>query len=228
MQLNSNIASLQNDVDYLQTNINYQISQVKISLNHGQDVLDVKINTEVNTLNNRITNLSVNTNTAVEEIQSNLDEKEEFLKTLIDENLEKINSSLERIIILEDSTNQIIPIAEDLRNQVIIAKDLTETANTYAQQARNDAINANLAIGNSTLLAEQSKLAAQLAENTTNNYKLEAKSYRDQCEALANEVFGINSGARYSNTHAGTIKDLSLDDDYLYICVQSGEAGNAK
>jgi len=38
----------------------------------------------------------------------------------------------------------------------------------------------------------------------------------------------IGSGAKYSSTDAGTLNQLSLDDDYLYICVETGTAGSAK
>lgn len=38
----------------------------------------------------------------------------------------------------------------------------------------------------------------------------------------------IGAGAKSTATDAGTVNDLSLTDDYLYVCVQTGTAGNAK
>lgn len=37
----------------------------------------------------------------------------------------------------------------------------------------------------------------------------------------------ILSGDKYSATDSGTFGDISITDDYLYICVLTGEAGNA-
>jgi hypothetical protein len=37
----------------------------------------------------------------------------------------------------------------------------------------------------------------------------------------------ITEGAKASSTDAGTFGQMSLTDDYLYICVQSGTAGSA-
>lgn len=37
----------------------------------------------------------------------------------------------------------------------------------------------------------------------------------------------LQSGDKSSSLDAGTIKDISLGDDYLYICTQTGTAGNA-
>jgi hypothetical protein len=36
-----------------------------------------------------------------------------------------------------------------------------------------------------------------------------------------------SEGDRYSSTDAGTINQISISDDYLYICVKTGTAGNA-
>jgi hypothetical protein len=36
-----------------------------------------------------------------------------------------------------------------------------------------------------------------------------------------------SEGDRYSSTDAGTINQISIADDYLYICVKTGTAGNA-
>jgi len=38
----------------------------------------------------------------------------------------------------------------------------------------------------------------------------------------------FDTGAKYSSTDEGTFGDASIDDDYLYICVETGTAGNAK
>lgn len=226
-QVNNSVASLQNDVGYLQSNINYQISQVRISLNQVQEILNSKIDTEVNTLSSIITDLTISTNTITEGLQNNIDAESAALKILIDENLEKINSSLLRIINLETLTDTILPIAEDLRNQTVAAKDETILLNTYVQQARNDAVNASDSIGNSVAIALQAETNSQASAALSNNYSQQAKIYRDEARQIADGVFGIGSGAKYSNTHAGTLNDLSLDNDYLYICVQTGTAGNA-
>lgn len=37
----------------------------------------------------------------------------------------------------------------------------------------------------------------------------------------------ITTGAKSSATDAGTAGDISLTDDYIYFCVQTGSAGNA-
>ena len=34
-------------------------------------------------------------------------------------------------------------------------------------------------------------------------------------------------GAKSSSTDAGTFGDISITDDYIYFCVQTGEAGSA-
>jgi len=44
---------------------------------------------------------------------------------------------------------------------------------------------------------------------------------------LDGEAASIGDGARYSSVHAGELKQLSMDDDYLYICTTAGTAGNA-
>lgn len=37
----------------------------------------------------------------------------------------------------------------------------------------------------------------------------------------------ISEGAKSSSTDAGTLGDISVTDDYLYVCTQTGTAGNA-
>lgn len=37
----------------------------------------------------------------------------------------------------------------------------------------------------------------------------------------------ISYGSKYSSVHAGELFDISIDNDFLYICVQTGTAGNA-
>ena len=37
----------------------------------------------------------------------------------------------------------------------------------------------------------------------------------------------IGFGSKYSATDQGQLLEMSIDDDFLYICVQAGEAGNA-
>lgn len=46
-------------------------------------------------------------------------------------------------------------------------------------------------------------------------------------EWLVSLIISVGSGAKASATDAGTFGQLSLTDDYLYICVQTGTAGNA-
>lgn len=36
-----------------------------------------------------------------------------------------------------------------------------------------------------------------------------------------------SEGERYSSIHAGTVGMISITDDYIYICVKTGTAGNA-
>lgn len=38
----------------------------------------------------------------------------------------------------------------------------------------------------------------------------------------------IGYGSKYSATHAGRLKQMSIDDDYLYICVSAGQPGYAR
>lgn len=38
----------------------------------------------------------------------------------------------------------------------------------------------------------------------------------------------VSEGERYSSTSAGTVGEMSVSDDYLYICVASGIAGSAR
>lgn len=37
----------------------------------------------------------------------------------------------------------------------------------------------------------------------------------------------VTTGAKSSSTDAGSQGDISITDDYIYFCVQSGTAGNA-
>lgn len=37
----------------------------------------------------------------------------------------------------------------------------------------------------------------------------------------------VTTGAKASATDAGTAGDISITDDYIYFCVQTGTAGNA-
>ena len=39
---------------------------------------------------------------------------------------------------------------------------------------------------------------------------------------------GLKYGSKYSALDAGTLLDMSVDDDFLYICVESGTVGNAR
>lgn len=41
------------------------------------------------------------------------------------------------------------------------------------------------------------------------------------------ESIKIGSGPRSSDKDAGKLNEMSLDDDYLYICVKAGDAGKA-
>jgi hypothetical protein len=45
---------------------------------------------------------------------------------------------------------------------------------------------------------------------------------------LAGKANAIGWGARTSSNDAGTLTDMSLDDDYLYVCVFTGIAGEAR
>lgn len=38
----------------------------------------------------------------------------------------------------------------------------------------------------------------------------------------------IEFGGKSSSMDAGTLFDMSIDDDYLYVCVETGESGEAK
>jgi len=40
-------------------------------------------------------------------------------------------------------------------------------------------------------------------------------------------ILNINNGAKSSNTDAGYLGEVSIDNDHLFICVQSGEIGFA-
>jgi hypothetical protein len=44
---------------------------------------------------------------------------------------------------------------------------------------------------------------------------------------IADSEMFIQDGDRYSSVHAGNYKDMSMSDDYMYICVKTGTAGNA-
>lgn len=37
----------------------------------------------------------------------------------------------------------------------------------------------------------------------------------------------VTTGSKSSATDAGTLGDISITDDYIYFCVQTGTAGNA-
>lgn len=38
----------------------------------------------------------------------------------------------------------------------------------------------------------------------------------------------VTNGSKYSAIDEGQLNNISIDDDFIYICVQSGTAGNAK
>lgn len=46
-------------------------------------------------------------------------------------------------------------------------------------------------------------------------------------EWLASLIISLGAGEKSSATDAGTIGQISLGDDYLYVCTRSGTAGNA-
>jgi hypothetical protein len=45
--------------------------------------------------------------------------------------------------------------------------------------------------------------------------------------AYPSDIPIIGTGDKSSTIDAGTFKDISIGDDYLYICTQTGTAGNA-
>ena len=38
----------------------------------------------------------------------------------------------------------------------------------------------------------------------------------------------VSTGSKYSAIDAGSTHEISIDDDFLYVCVLEGTAGNAK
>lgn len=47
-------------------------------------------------------------------------------------------------------------------------------------------------------------------------------------DLVAYSAFNITFGAKSSASDAGDLFQMAIDDDYLYICVLAGTAGNAK
>lgn len=69
-----------------------------------------------------------------------------------------------------------------------------------------------------------------LMSTLTENFDINISLIQDSIDVdLANRnnlVF--NFGSRSSSLHAGVSGELWYDDDWLYICVQTGSIGNAK
>jgi hypothetical protein len=54
------------------------------------------------------------------------------------------------------------------------------------------------------------------------------KYYRDQAEYYASiSMTGMGDGERKTGIHAGVLKEMSITDDYVYICVVGGDVGVA-
>lgn len=55
----------------------------------------------------------------------------------------------------------------------------------------------------------------------------EAALLRSGDKARIDNSVQFSEGDRYSSVHAGTVGEASFTDDYLYVCVKTGTAGNA-
>ena len=41
-------------------------------------------------------------------------------------------------------------------------------------------------------------------------------------------TFDIEYATKSSSIHAGNLFDIAIDDDFLYVCVEAGDEGNAR
>jgi len=65
-------------------------------------------------------------------------------------------------------------------------------------------------------------------EVSTYYYMYLAKQYRDQAEYYASLSMPVmKDGERITGVHAGIFKEMSLTDDYVYICVVGGDSNTA-
>jgi hypothetical protein len=62
--------------------------------------------------------------------------------------------------------------------------------------------------------------------------KNEIITLRDEARYWAEQAASVNSivgwGSKNSSTDPGTLFQMSIDDDYLYMCVAAGSAGHAR
>jgi hypothetical protein len=55
----------------------------------------------------------------------------------------------------------------------------------------------------------------------------EARHFESGDKAKLDQLIPVEWGEKSSLTDAGTLLQMSVTDDYLYVCVKAGEAGSA-
>lgn len=55
----------------------------------------------------------------------------------------------------------------------------------------------------------------------------EAFKFESGDKARLDSLGSPKEGDRYSSVHAGVLGETSITDDYFYVCVKTGSAGNA-
>ena len=53
------------------------------------------------------------------------------------------------------------------------------------------------------------------------------QQFADLIDSMFNKTDDMLSGAKTSAVDAGILWQMSIEDDYIYICVKTGTAGNA-
>ena len=53
------------------------------------------------------------------------------------------------------------------------------------------------------------------------------QQFADLIDSCTNKSDDLSEGAKNTATHEGILWQMSIEDDYIYICVKTGTAGNA-
>jgi hypothetical protein len=126
-----------------------------------------------------------------------------------------------------------IAVTQNINNSTSIVNQTTistEVSVTSSIVNKTLIINPTTNINNTILINSEHEIKRTIVitDNTAASYYAYiAKIYKDQAEQYATSVKPIGVGFKSSSVDAGILNEMSVDDDYLYICVQGGSAGSA-